>query len=130
MSKSNFSEELDQIRKTKEFHSLRELNLKLKKLNSTISLTKLSKILRGIQNPSNQQEFKDLMHIFEITDPVVISRLEVLANDFVPVKTPTDEELAHNLPIFTGKTFNSQKELEEWSETFKAIIKKDYEPEP
>lgn len=128
---SSFHEEIDKIRRSRTtFYSLRELNVKLKKLNSSISLIKLSKILRGIQNPSNQKEFQDLMNIFEITHSEEVAKLEKLANNFVPVHTPNEEELNQGLPTFINKKFKDENELEEWTKNFKEIIKKDYEPEP
>lgn len=109
--------------------TLRALYLKLQERKSTITLTKLSKILRKIQNPSNQQEFSDLIDALGITDSNVIKELETQAMDFIPPRKLTEEELLESLPAFPP-VFKSEAEAKEWQAKWFKLMQEEREPEP
>ena len=109
--------------------TLREFCKRLEAKGSKITSIKLSKIMRGIQNPSNKEEFDEIMDILEISNQER-KELERIAQSFIPVKQPSEEDLLNNMPIFINKQFKDEKELEKFQESFKELIKNDFEPEP
>lgn len=109
--------------------TLRSLWKKLEVAGSKISSSKLSKIMRGIQNPKDQAEFNEIMQALEVTDSQELKNLETLAMNFIPPQPLSDEEFIKSLPITIGKTFNSQEEIDDFIKSWRSIMEADKEPD-
>lgn len=110
-------------------YTLRALAKKLEARKSTISLMKLSKILRNIQNPSNKQEFDELMNALDVTDSQILKELETLAMSFIPPRKLSEEELVQSLPAFVPAHIQTPEQLEEFKKYWFKTMQEDQEPE-
>lgn len=119
---NTFGDEITKIRIAKKM-TLRSISLKLK----NISLTKYSKIERGIQNPRNKDEFLEIIDALGLVDPSVISKLEELAMKKIYSKKNKLED--KEFPLFTTGNIKTEKEAEDFLNKYNKIIKDSEEPE-
>lgn len=80
--------------------TLRTFFKELEKNGYPYGICRVSRILRGLHNPSNKDEFDFFIKASGIIDPNLIKELEQLAMEFIPKKILTEEEFAAQLPIF------------------------------
>lgn len=106
------------------------LNLrKISKNLPNVTISKYSKIERGVQNPKNKQEFKEIIKALNIKDPEIISLLELKAMVFIQPKKLSDEDFLEYLPAFLPKKFKSKKELNDFIKKYRKIIEESISPE-
>lgn len=109
--------------------TLRSLWKKLEASGSGLTTSKLSKIMRGIQNPKDQTEFNELMQALGIVDATELQDLETLAMTFIAPQTLTDDDFGQSLPMMPPRHFKDEAELDEFLKSWRDIMEKDKEPD-
>lgn len=102
-----FGEEIFKIR-VNQSPSLRAFFKTLAQNGSKLTIGQYSKIEQGIQNPRNKEEFDIIISSLNISDKVLIQKLEYLALSNTKNKTfdPTD------LPVFLPSEIDTDDKLD------------------
>ena len=124
MKDRTFGQIIKEIRLNKNM-SMKQIGLKLKK----ISISKYSKIERGIQNPRNKEEFLEIIDALEIKDKKIISDLELKAMKHIEVKKLSEEDIIKKAPLIIPSKINTKEKLDKFYKKFREYIIDSNSPE-